>query len=363
MKNLLLRFQSFVLKDVENENEARKTALLIRLFTLIMSAYFLIQSVVLLLACNWNVSVIGVFCLSSYMALFFGTYMNHTKIVLNFLQIISIFWIVHYVYMLGWDSGVQDFLFAILVFNFIASTSSLHVKVCYGAFLWMAWNGLFLLVNLHPSVYTMGLRLQMWMQIINIMFIFIIVTVSIYIFSKEAQQMESKLVKYNERVRKMADIDALTQLYNRRAVLEAVNKRIDVHKNDYALVDIAIADIDFFKRVNDTYGHEGGDVVLRNVAQMLQEMVAPYGEVGRWGGEEFLIAFYGINGDEACGVLEDIRRRIQKTEIEYQEQRISVTMTFGLEEYEYGHNIDETISKADQKLYSGKNAGRNRVVF
>ena len=87
------------------------------------------------------------------------------------------------------------------------------------------------------------------------------------------------------------------------------------------------------------------------------------GIVARWGGEAFLLVFEGINGDEAALALEDLRDRIAKTKIFYGEQELRVTMTFGIEEYDFRAGIDKIINEADKKLYMGKEAGRNRVVF
>ena len=87
------------------------------------------------------------------------------------------------------------------------------------------------------------------------------------------------------------------------------------------------------------------------------------GCVGRWGGEEFLLIFKDINGEEAYIELEKIRSMVQRKKIVYNDQEISITMTFGLEEYSDNKPVDYTINNADQKLYLGKNQGRNRVIF
>lgn len=115
--------------------------------------------------------------------------------------------------------------------------------------------------------------------------------------------------------------------------------------------------------MNDTYGHEAGDEVLKHVAKLLEEHMKHRGYVARWGGEEFLFLFKNGNGDEAKMDLERIRSRVEESVVRWENQDIQITMTFGLVEYRSKDSLEENISLADQKLYSGKKAGRNRVVF
>lgn len=128
-------------------------------------------------------------------------------------------------------------------------------------------------------------------------------------------------------------------------------------------INIAIGDIDFFKQVNDTYGHEAGDVVLQKLGEILQEYMSKSGLIARWGGEEFLFVFYGINGDESMHKLEELRKMIAAMQIEHENQIIRITITLGLQEHMAGDSVEHTIIEADKKLYIGKQTGRNRVVF
>ena len=98
-------------------------------------------------------------------------------------------------------------------------------------------------------------------------------------------------------------------------------------------VSVAIGDIDFFKKTNDTYGHDAGDMVLKELAKVFLEVMGKEGKVCRWGGEEFLFVFQNKNGYQANEVLHDILKRIRGMGIPYQSDWIHVTMTFGLEEY------------------------------
>ena len=164
-------------------------------------------------------------------------------------------------------------------------------------------------------------------------------------------------------LRKVIERDPLTGLYNRRAG----NKKIDAtrakaEKNGKPYT-IAIGDIDFFKKVNDTYGHEAGDVVLKEIARILSEGLRERGFVIRWGGEEFLIIFERKDAATAAVILEDILYQIRGTVISHDEDEIQVTMSFGVAECDVEGLISAQINEADEKLYYAKEHGRNQVVL
>ena len=161
--------------------------------------------------------------------------------------------------------------------------------------------------------------------------------------------MEQKLVRYNTKLQKLASVDALTGLWNRRSMWEYIRAvEYDYEVGNAGFVSIAIADIDFFKRINDTYGHDAGDEVLKAVAELFMDKMKTYGRVCRWGGQYFLFVFYGINGEAAYYVLQ---------------QEIRITMTFGLEEYDKNDGMEMAIRRADEKLYQGKETGRDKIVY
>lgn len=162
-------------------------------------------------------------------------------------------------------------------------------------------------------------------------------------------------------LRRMVETDALTELFNRRSgerKLRAVMEKAAVSETPYC---VSIGDIDFFKKVNDTYGHACGDEVLKTVAGILQEHMRSAGFVARWGGEEFLLVLDRMNLEQAKTCLEETLEHIRGTEILFEEQVVKVTMTFGLIE-SCGHDYESLLIEADDKLYVGKSGGRNRVV-
>ena len=158
-----------------------------------------------------------------------------------------------------------------------------------------------------------------------------------------------------------SQLDQLTGLKNRRGYYEYYEKNI----LPYLLrksCSIVMGDIDFFKRVNDTYGHNAGDVVLKYIASILRNAAGEMGEVIRWGGEEFLI-IYCMNLEETRKRIDKLQQTIRDLQVCYGDQTIRVTMTFGMGQSDPGESYEKVIKRADEKLYVGKNGGRDQIVM
>lgn len=158
----------------------------------------------------------------------------------------------------------------------------------------------------------------------------------------------------------MVERDPLTTLLNRRSCLKKLNELMDGRQH-YTVV---MGDIDYFKRINDTYGHACGDYILREVSAVLKA----HGEssdafVSRWGGEEFLMVFNDKNSTETLVIVEQILDEIRNAAYSYDEKKINVTMTFGISQVQEGDNAESAVNRADKLLYKGKEAGRNRIVM
>ncbi len=154
----------------------------------------------------------------------------------------------------------------------------------------------------------------------------------------------------------MISRDPLTKLLNRRATMVRVQNTWE--ENNYI---IAMGDIDFFKKVNDTYGHDMGDEVLRFVSAQLKDELEKSGFVARWGGEEFLIGFDGTK-DDLVEHLKAVTGRIRAKVFESGDKTFSVTMTLGVTIRQPGEEFEDVMNRADALLYEGKTGGRNRIV-
>jgi len=162
-------------------------------------------------------------------------------------------------------------------------------------------------------------------------------------------------------LRHAATIDVLTGLFNRRAIGGFIDTEAVRSMRKQHALSFIVCDVDHFKRVNDTWGHAAGDLVLKRVAAVLKSMLRGYDGIARWGGEEFLIVLPEASSEHAAAIADRIRQTLSGTRVEFQDQLIQVSMTFGVTELRAEENWQTAMARADQALYRGKAAGRNRV--
>jgi len=152
----------------------------------------------------------------------------------------------------------------------------------------------------------------------------------------------------------VATTDYLTDLPNRRRILQSITDeaaRIKSTQGDSVLV---LADIDNFKRINDTYGHNGGDVVLKEVSRIIKANLRAQDSASRWGGEEFLLLLPDTDYSEGLIVADKIRQAIGTATMRYLEKEFSVTVTLGVTAFDPNLDIDANIKMADEAMYAGK---------
>lgn len=172
--------------------------------------------------------------------------------------------------------------------------------------------------------------------------------------ARSAQNMQRSL-------HNLVEQDALTSLANRRSGDQHLRQLVKNAAADGTKFCIALGDIDNFKRVNDTYGHDCGDLVLKLVADIFRRRMRGNGLAARWGGEEFLLIFENMNISQAKLLLKEILDDIRSAECKYDDVSVCVTMTFGLAQGDT-ENVTELLRTADQRLYRGKNSGKNQIV-
>ena len=157
--------------------------------------------------------------------------------------------------------------------------------------------------------------------------------------------------------------DKLTKLKNRMGFYSDFSRRFSKIIDEKKPLSLFICDIDKFKRVNDTYGHNAGDDVLAFVASQLESSCSEKEAVYRWGGEEFIMMMPETGLSEAVEKAESIRKKIMDSSINADGNVISVTMSFGCRLFDDALTIEENISKADEHLYTAKESGRNCVIY
>jgi diguanylate cyclase (GGDEF)-like protein len=176
-------------------------------------------------------------------------------------------------------------------------------------------------------------------------------------------EMQSALIASREALAHQATHDPLTGLLNRRAILDSLNRDVSRANRNGEVCAVGICDIDHFKRVNDTYGHQTGDDLLCGFARILSESLRPYDSAGRMGGEEFLVVVpIKAKADSGCP-FNRLRVRIAESKIPTRTGVLSITASIGVAAASGGNTADQVLEAADAALYRAKDAGRNRVAY
>ncbi len=265
---------------------------------------------------------------------------------------------------LGYSFGFHMYCLSMIPIMFVSEyiayelgRKSLNAKpVCIGiAVLYLLCTGY---VSYSGPVYQRdkGIASFFWVFNAVIVFGFLIVY---------ANWMVKRVIQSEESLKHMAHNDRLTGLHNRHFMIDKLESLVD-NANAYYL---AMADIDHFKNINDTYGHNAGDYVLKHLAELMEEK-CPDCVLSRWGGEEFLLLYREESKKDdsddlsrARAYFEDVRTSIENSKFFFEDHDIKVTLTIGIAKWEAGQSIDKWVDSADDKLYIGKNSGRNKVVI
>lgn len=172
-------------------------------------------------------------------------------------------------------------------------------------------------------------------------------------------------IQLRENLRQLSIRDPLTQLPNRRHMEEYLAREQARAAREGRTIGMMMIDIDYFKKVNDTHGHEAGDVVLCGLADKLRSFVRPYDLACRYGGEEFVVALAGNDADQSLRRAEELRRTISETLVPHlRGEDLPITVSIGVAVYpEHGESIAAVLDAADGALYQAKHEGRNRVCL
>jgi diguanylate cyclase (GGDEF)-like protein len=193
----------------------------------------------------------------------------------------------------------------------------------------------------------------------------VLVILWVVILRNRVKQQTRTIRESEERFRHLAQHDGLTGLKNRGEVLAALDIELERCRREQTTLTVVLADIDHFKRVNDTYGHLAGDAALRRFAEALLAGIRGYDHVGRYGGEEFLLVLVGVLPEELERRLAELHAGISNLTVRDQDTEFRITCSLGAIFTEPGRSpVDRrgALQAADRSLYEAKKAGRNRIV-
>lgn len=257
---------------------------------------------------------------------------------------------------IGWDTGFHYYILLVIPVAVISSIKPVALKAATVLGVMITYLVLDIVLrhrtppNELPMVVIDGLH---YFNVVGVMIILLFLAgYYYYLIDKAANAL-----------REMAATDPLTHLKNRRAITEVIRREESRVRRGQPYLSFILCDLDHFKAINDTKGHDAGDAVLRSVSKTLHSCMRDVDFVARWGGEEFLAVLPDTDEDGAKLVAERIRGKIEGTLIEtHGNEPFKVTMTLGVAVIRQGENAEQTIARADAALYEGKRNGRNRVV-
>ncbi|QSQ25745.1 GGDEF domain-containing protein [Pyxidicoccus parkwayensis] len=168
---------------------------------------------------------------------------------------------------------------------------------------------------------------------------------------------------YHDEIYRLTTMDGLTQIYNRRYFDEQLDRELSRSRRYERVLSMVLLDIDFFKKVNDTFGHLAGDSVLKQLASTVRTKIRREDVFARYGGEEFAILLPEVALGGTRQLAEKVRRLVEKQRFEFDKQHIPVTVSVGIATLEPQHReAGDLVRTADERLYEAKSSGRNRVV-
>lgn len=176
-----------------------------------------------------------------------------------------------------------------------------------------------------------------------------------------SDRYQSMMRELNEGLKEASSTDALTGISNRRSLMERLKIESGRAERLSRPMTVALADVDRFKSVNDAFGHDMGDKVLVEIAQVVQACVREYDLCGRWGGEEFMVIMPEIGVGEGTRVVERMRDAIADLKVNAGDSVLHLSASFGIAERQPGEDVFETVKRADAALFEAKRGGRNRL--
>ena len=357
------RFTAWMNQDVMNPNESKKTAVMTRWICAVMMLYVIVQAVFMLFYGHYVYAALpsGLFIIC--FAAWYLTYSNHTRIALYLVILMISGWNMISTVLYSWNTGAQYGCGILLVYIFNCSCLTFHKKLLHMAGLMAACTAVFMFGITRSPLFLLSRSQTIFQELVNMLAAFIAIALITTVFASDTLDAERKLMDYNREMTYRAETDSLTGLMNRRAgerYFEEIRQRALREK---LFVNVAMGDIDYFKKINDTYGHDAGDEVLKALSAIFQDFMKDKGAAFRWGGEEFLFVIIDMNGDDAYLEMERLSGLIGNMTIHAGDREIHVTMTFGIEECGKDQSMVEALEAADRKLYMGKARGRNQIMM
>lgn len=363
LQNAFNNFLQFIYQDVRRKSETKDRAILIRILDIVFAFGYLVTGISVSFLQHYYLGLVIIAAIGMLVASFICTYEDHTNIGMGLLVAVLIIFPSFLTIFVGFDLDYHVPMYILLLLLYYKkSKHPLLIRIL--AFLICAYTMcLVQFSSAFGNARVIEGAGRIFAQSFNVLLFSLALIATAFCYSDKFNQAEEKLRESNEELKRAATLDPLTQLPNRRHMNEQLRGIVHEYNRNGKPFCIAIGDVDKFKSVNDTKGHDCGDKVLTVVADTFRKHMAGVGPLARWGGEEFLLVFKNMNLEQAAASLESLRQTIERTTIEYgKEDPFHITMSFGVEEFNDRMGVEATINTADGHLYKAKETGRNRVI-
>ena len=256
--------------------------------------------------------------------------------------------------MIGFNTGFHFYLIGLCVVSFFTTYFSKNKKI-FNSIIWAVLSlaiylTLYLTSSFNPPNYTIDKWLEMTLFITNAIVVFGFIASYLFVFLKYALSLEKKITNESR-------TDELTQIKNRYGLYDFYES-LEEKKN----LTLALFDIDNFKVINDKHGHVTGDYILKRVAEITSETLDD-SFVCRYGGEEFIIVLENDKEVHPITRLEELRNRIKQEKFEFEGETIQITITIGVADYFDSITLEKWVELADERMYKGKETGKNKIVY
>lgn len=263
----------------------------------------------------------------------------------------------------GWGCGFELQLFAVMAISFFLPYKKSSSIYFISLFSIAEFFLLYAETNIFDPLYDgyISSSLKTFVYLLNCCVTIVPLFIELFLFRVSFDKSAKVLTDKNKDLSVLATVDPLTKLYNRRYIEAKFEEAYYKRENNEEPFCIVIGDIDDFKSINDTYGHDCGDYVLKTISELIRSSLRTTDCISRWGGEEIMILLNSTDVGSAIQTIERIRIDISEHEFSYENKAFGMTMTFGVSWSR--SDIPTMLKQADDHLYYGKNNGKNQVVY